>query len=164
MESPKKILVIDDDQEFIDGCSRTFNDNSYQLQFVSNKQQAQQIINGGFDLIIIGTLSPAGESFMLQQWIKRHPIYKYVPVLVIDACFHERRWKGWRVFEGLQIDAEEYVSKPLEPVELLPLIEKLCKNIVNDERQIVETLWQAFLSLDKGDRDIFANRILQLRT
>ena len=164
MEITKKVLVIDDDQEFIDGCNSTFNDNSYQLQFVSNKQQAQQIINGGFDLIIIGTLSPAGVSFMLQQWIKRHPIYKYVPVLVIDACFHERRWKGWRVFEGLQIDAEEYVSKPLEPIELLPLIEKLCKNIVNDERQIVEILWQAFLSLDKGDRDIFANRILQLRT
>ena len=84
--------------------------------------------------------------------------------MVIDAPFHERRWKGWRVFEGLQIDAEEYVSKPLEPIELLPLIEKLCKNIVNDERQIVEILWQAFLSLDKGDRDTFANRILQLRT
>ena len=67
MESPKKILVIDDDQEFIDGCSRTFNGNSYQLQFVSNRQQAQQIINGGFDLIIIGSLSPAGEAFMLQQ-------------------------------------------------------------------------------------------------
>ena len=67
MEITKKVLVIDDDQEFIDGCNSTFNDNSYQLQFVSNKQQAQQIINGGFDLIIIGSLSPAGEAFMLQQ-------------------------------------------------------------------------------------------------
>jgi len=64
----------------------------------------------------------------------------------------------------IHINAEEYVSKPLEPVELLPLIEKLCKNIVNDERQIVEILWQGFLSLDRGDRDVFANRILQLRT
>ena len=164
MENLIKVLVIDDDQEFRDGCNKTFNGNSYQLQFVSNKQQAQQIINGGFGLIIIGTLSPAGESFTLQQWIKRHPIYRYIPILVIDACFHERRWKGLRVFEGLQIDAEEYISKPLEPVELLPLIEKLCTHIVNDERQIVETLWQAFLSLDKGDRDTFANRILQLRT
>ena len=86
-----------------------------------------------------------------------------MPVLVIDAPFHERRWKGWRVFEGLQIDAEEYVSKPLEPNELLPLIEKLCMDLVNGKRQIVETLWQAFLSLDKLDRDIFANRILQQR-
>lgn len=163
MEKPKKVLVIDDDQEFIEGCNRTFNGDSYQLQFVSNKQQAQQIINGGFDLVVIGTLSPGGESFMLQQWLKRHPIYRYIPVLVIDACFHERRWKGWRVFEGLQIDAEEYISKPLEPIELLPIIEKICMNIVNDERHIVETLWQAFLSLDKGDRDMFASRVLQLR-
>ena len=77
MENLKKVLVIDDDQEFIDGCNRTFNGDLYQLQFVSNKQQAQQMINGGFDLIIIGTLSPAGEAFMLQQWIKRHRIFRW---------------------------------------------------------------------------------------
>jgi DNA-binding response OmpR family regulator len=163
MEGSKKILVIDDDQEFLDGCKRTFNGNLCQMQFASNRVQAQQIINGSFNLIIVGCLPPAGESFRLQQWIKRHPIYKHIPVLVIDACFDERRWKGWRFFEGLEIDAEEYVSKPLEPIELLPLIERLCMNIVNDKRQIVETLWQAFLSLDNVDRDIFANRILQLR-
>jgi CheY-like chemotaxis protein len=165
MERPTKVLVIDEDQEFIAGCSKTFNGNLYQLHFVSTRQQAQQIINGGFNLILIGTLSPAGESFMLQQWIKRHPVYRFIPVLVIDACFHERRWKGWRVFEGLQIDAEEYVSKPLEAVELLPVIEKLCTNVINDEQQqIIETLWQAYLSLGKKDRETFTNRILQIRT
>ncbi len=164
MESPRKILIIDDDQEFIDGCKRAFDGNSCYLQFASNRLQAQQMLNGGFDLIIIGTLPPAGESFMLQQWIKRHPVYKYMPVLVVDACFDERRWKGWRVFEGLEIDADEYMSKPLEPIELLPLIERLCMNLVNHERQIVETLWQAFLSLDKVDRDVFANRVRQIKT
>jgi CheY-like chemotaxis protein len=163
MESLRKILVVDEDRDFIDGCHRTFNGNSYRLHSVSNKQQAQQTINDGFDLIIIGSLTPAGESFMLQQWVKRHPMYRHIPVLVIDACFSERRWKGWRVFEGLQMDAEEYVSKPVEPVDLLPIIEKLCANIVNDEGQILETLWQAFLSLDKGDRDLFSRRVLQLK-
>jgi CheY-like chemotaxis protein len=163
MEGLRKVLVVDEDREFIDGCHRTFNGNSYQLHYVSSKQQAQQMINGGFDLIIIGSLSPAGESFMLQQWVKRHPVYRHIPVLVVDASFYERRWRGWRVFEGLQMDAEEYVSKPLEPVELLPIIEKLCENIVNDDRQMVETLWQAFLALDQGDRDIFSRRVLQLK-
>ena len=163
MEHFRKVLIIDEDQDFIDECNRTFDGNCYQLQFASTKQQAQQIINGGFNLIIIGTLSPAGESYVLQQWIKHHPIYRYTPILIIDACFDERRWKGWQISDGLQIDAEEYVSKPLEPVELLPLIEKLCTNIVNGNRQIVETLWQAFLSLEKSDRNIFVNRVLHLR-
>jgi CheY-like chemotaxis protein len=164
MEDHKKVLVIDEDQEFIDGCSNTFNGNLYRMQFVSNRQNAQRIINGGFDLIIIGSLSPAGEAFALQQWIKRHPIYRYIPVLVIDACFHERRWRGWRQFEGFQIEAEEYDSKPLEPIELLPLIEKLCTSIVNDERhQTVEILWQAFLALDKDHRRSLADRIVQLK-
>ena len=65
MESPRKVLVVDNDQEFIDGCNKNFDCHSYQLQFVSDKLQAQQIISGGFDLIIIGTLSPTGEAFTL---------------------------------------------------------------------------------------------------
>jgi DNA-binding response OmpR family regulator len=163
MGNVRKILVVDEDQEFVDGCHSTFNGNCYRVHSVSSKQQAREIIDGDFDLLIIGSLSPAGESFTLQQWVKQHPIYRHIPVLVIDAAFYERRRKGWRVFEGLRMDAEEYVSKPMRPVELLPLIEKLCANGGNGNRQAVETLWQAYLSLDEEGRDIFSNRILQLR-
>jgi DNA-binding response OmpR family regulator len=161
MENARRILVVDEDRDFLDGCHRTFGDSSYRLESVSSQQQAQQTISGDYDLIIIGSLTPAGESFTLQQWIKRHPAYQHIPVLVVDACFHERRWKGWRVFEGLQMDAEEYISKPMEPAELLPVIERLCSNIVSDQRTVLETLWQAYLSLDQGDRDVFSRRIVE---
>ena len=162
MES-RKVLIIDNDPEFIDAC-RTAINNEYQVLCVSNKEEAQQILNTSFGLIIIGCLSPAGHTFMLQRWIKRHPMYGYIPVLVIDACFYERRWEGLRLFEGLEMEAEEYASKPLEQAELIAIIQKLSKNIISpDRRPIRETCWQAFLALDKEDRNILARRILELR-
>ena len=76
-----KILLIDNEPEFLDACRNTFRGDQYELQCVSNKEQAQQIINTSFDLILLGNLSPAGQMFMLQRWIKRHPIYRYIPLI-----------------------------------------------------------------------------------
>ena len=59
------------------------------------------------------------------------------------------------------MDAEEYVSKPMEPAELLPVIERLCSSIVSDQQSVMETLWQAYLSLDQGDKDLFSRRIIE---
>ena len=72
MDCVRKILVIDEDRDFIDGCHQTFDGKSYRLDSVGSKQQAQDKINGDLDVIIIGSLSPAGESFTLQRWIKNH--------------------------------------------------------------------------------------------
>jgi DNA-binding response OmpR family regulator len=169
MEVPKmenlKVLLIDSEPEFLDACRSVFNDAPHQVLCVSSKEQAQQVMNGSCDLIILGTLSPAGQTLMLQRWLKRHPIYKYIPLLIIDSCFHERRHKGWRIFEGLQMEAEEYTSKPLEPSDLAALIHKLSANILSaDRRQMLETCWNAFLALDKEDRKVLANRIIELET
>ena len=134
----------------------------YELQCVSNNEQAQQMMATGFDLIILGCLSPAEQTFMLQRWIKRHPIHNCIPLLVIDACFDERRRKGLRFFEGLEIEAEEYASKPLSQSDLVAIVHGLTRNIISQHRQPMrETCWQAFMALDKRDKEILANRILQ---
>jgi DNA-binding response OmpR family regulator len=160
-----KILLIDNEANLLDACHNIFKGDQYELQSVSNKEQAQQMINTSFDLIILGTLSPAGEMFILQRWIKRHPIFSCIPIIMIDACFHERREKGLRLFEGLEMEAEEYLSKPLDQAELAAIVYRLGQNIISpDRRQMRETCWQAFLALDKEDRKIVANRILQLGT
>ncbi|MFC2013873.1 hypothetical protein ACFLU8_03220 [Chloroflexota bacterium] len=160
-----KILLIDSEPEFLDACRTVFNCESHQVLCVSNKEQAQQTMNGSYDLIILGTLSPAGHALMLQRWLKSHPMYRYIPLLIVDSCFHERRWKGWRLSDGLQMEADEYASKPLEPADLAVLIQKLSENILSgDRRQMLETCWHAFLALDEEDRNILTNRILELRT
>ncbi len=156
-----KILVIDDDPEFLNACRNAF-DSNYQTLCASSREQAQQIMDSRFGLIILGTLSADGRAFMLQRWLKHHPIYRYIPLIIIDAYYQE---EGWQLFEGLQLDADEYVSKPVETAELISLVEKLVMNIVSsDRRQTVETWWQGFLALDRGEREILANRIFQLRT
>ncbi len=43
-----KILLIDNEPEFVDACRSTFKSEQYELQCVSNKEQAQQVINTSY--------------------------------------------------------------------------------------------------------------------
>jgi DNA-binding NarL/FixJ family response regulator len=122
----KKILIIDDEPAFVEAFRRTLEAKSYQVTTTSSKAQAQDLMRAEEpDVIVLGTLAPAGQSFSMYQWLEQHPRYKDIPLLVIDARYEERPIRGWRRHEGLQLDADEYESKPIEPASLVPRIKSL---------------------------------------
>jgi DNA-binding response OmpR family regulator len=85
----------------------------------------------------LGTLTPAGQAFSLHNWLKQYPGYKDVPLLVIDARPEERLIKGWRKFEGVQLESEDYVTKPIEPVSLMLRIQRLLEEATRRIRVLV---------------------------
>jgi DNA-binding NarL/FixJ family response regulator len=105
---------------------------------------------------VLGTLAPAGDAFKLHQWLKGHPRYRDVPLLIIDARPEERALRGWRREEGMQLEAEAYLSKPVEPAALAlriqSLIEGIAKTIkilVTDDHTMVRDGICAVLTLQK---------------
>jgi DNA-binding NarL/FixJ family response regulator len=89
------------------------------------------------DIIVLGTLAPAGQAFAMHQWLKQHPRYRDIPLMVIDARYQERFVRGWRKFEGMQLVSEDYVSKPIEPVELVPRIQSLLERVIKKIKVLV---------------------------
>jgi len=131
MEKNAKILIIDDEPDFAEAFLRTLEGRDYQVTAVSGAEQARGMVGKAEpDMVILGTLAPAGEAFRLHQWLKQHPRYKEIPLLVIDARYEERGLRGWKMEEGLRLEAEGYVSKPVEPASLVPQIQSLLERAV----------------------------------
>jgi len=129
MGKKEKILVIDDELDFAEACRMTLEGKSYKVITASSKEQAQEMVRLGPDAIVLGTLTPAGQSFSVHQWLKQHLRYKDIPLLVIDARYEERSIKGWRKFEGMQLESDDYVTKPIEPSSLVPRIQSLLEQV-----------------------------------
>jgi len=164
MEDYKKILLIDDEPDFVDACSKTLAAKSYRV-ITTSKAKAQEAMRGEPDIVILGTIAPAGEAFRLHQWLKGHPRYKDIPLLVIDAREEERHIRGWKREEGMQLEAEGYVSKPIEPAELTLRIRSLLevafrtiKVLVTDDHTMVREGICAVLSLQK-DIDVVGEAV-----
>jgi len=166
MGNNEKILIIDDEPDFAEAFLRTFEAKSYQVTTVSSATQAQDKMRQVEpDIVVLGTIAPAGEAFRLHQWLKGHPRHKDIPLLVIDARTEERHIKGWRREEGMQLEAEGYVSKPIEPASLVPQIQSLLeeatktiKVLVVDDHTMVRDGISAVLSLQK-DLDVVGEAV-----
>jgi len=155
MEKRAIILIVDDEAEFTADLQASLEAKGYQSITASNKQQTQEIVHHEKpDLVVLGTILPRGDAFSLQEWFKGNPALNDTPIIVVDAPPEKRLIKGWNMQEGLQLQAEDYCSKPIESATLVPKIEKLLdkttrriKVLVVDDHSVVREGIRALLNL-----------------
>jgi len=136
-EAVKKILIIDDEPDFVEAFRTTLQSKAFEVICTSSRPEAQDSMRHEPDLIILGTITPAGEALRVHQWLKAHPKYKDIPLFVIDAAYDERAFKGWRTFEGMQLQADEFLAKPIEPAAMVPRIDALLEEVLRKIRVLV---------------------------
>jgi len=157
MATTKKILIVDDEPDFLLALQRTLEARLYQVATASNKAEVQERIKTiDPDVIILGTMTPRGEAFSLHQWLRQHPKTKDLPVLVIDAAPEKQLIKGWRKDEAMVMEAEDYITKPIEPASMAvrtqAVLERAAKRIkvlIVDDHSVVRDGIRAVLTLQK---------------
>jgi PleD family two-component response regulator len=110
----KRVLVADTDHEFMKtvGISlRKEFDISHARTPIAVLRKAEEEQP---DLILLGYFEPRGESFNLHKELRERDSTASIPILVIDVPPKDHLRKGWNRVEGLQMDAEGYLSRPLD--------------------------------------------------
>ena len=126
------ILVVDDDEGIRSLVKKYLNENKYLVNTANNAENALKKIRIiKFDLIILDIMMP-GKSGL--EFIDENKKDLNTPVILLTA-----KGQADERVEGLEIGADDYLSKPFEPKELLLRI----KNILNktkkiEQRRIIE--------------------------
>lgn len=161
----EKILIIDDEPDFVEACKRTMEAKAYRVMSASDRELAMDMMATEPDLVILGTLAPAGQAFTMYKWLEQHPRYKDIPILVIDARQGERNIRGWSTYENIQVDGDEYLYKPIEPVSLIPRIQSLLdvrtktiRILVVDDHTMIRTGISAVIALQK-DMEVISEAV-----
>ena len=126
MENKKKhILIVDDDNRIRDLLKEYLNENNHIVSTSEDAENAKfKISQFKFDLIVLDVMMPGQNGYDLTKEIKQSI---EVPIILLTAKGEvENRIKG------LELGADDYLSKPFEPKELLLRI----KNITNKNNQI----------------------------
>jgi len=126
MENNKThILIVDDDNRIRDLLKEYLNDNNYIVSTSENAENAKiKLTQFKFDLIVLDVMMPGQNGYDLTKEIKRNI---KIPIILLTAKGEvENRIKG------LELGADDYISKPFEPKELLLRI----KNIINKNNKI----------------------------
>ena len=106
------ILVVDDDDRLRALLGRYLRDNGYHVSTASSAAEARARLDGmAFDLIVLDVMMPGESGVEFTRGLRRSA---QVPVLLLTAMAEpEDR------IAGLESGADDYLTKPFEPRELL---------------------------------------------
>ena len=116
--SQKKVLVVEDERPIRDMLAFNLSRAGYEVESASNGGEARTAIANRFpDIILMDWMLPDVSGLELTRQLKRDPETREIPVIMVTARVAEDD----RV-SGLDGGADDYVSKPFSPRELIARI------------------------------------------
>ena len=126
------ILVVDDDDGIRSLVKQYLNENSFLVTTSNSAENAEEkILIVKFDLIVLDIMM-AGKSGL--EFIKDNKSKIDTPIILLTA-----KGETEDRVDGLEIGADDYLSKPFEPKELTLRIKNILnKTKKNDQIRIIE--------------------------
>jgi two-component system response regulator VanR len=108
----EKILVVDDEREIADLIELYLNNENYTVLKCYAAEEATEYIDGGeLDLAILDIMLPGESGLSLCRKIREKSTYPIIMLTAKDAEVDK--------ITGLTIGADDYVTKPFRPLELV---------------------------------------------
>lgn len=145
-----KILLVEDDQTIVNTLSEFLISENYETDYADGMTLAmEKIASFEFDLVLLDVTLNEGNGYSICRAIKAQ--YD-LPVIFLTASDDE-----FSVITGLDIGADDYISKPFRPRELLSRIKSVLRrygkvqNIITFSDIIIDT---SKATVKKNDIDI----------
>ena len=117
-ENKAHLLIVDDDKRILSLLSAYLSKNNFLISSARNSMEARRLLNYfEFDLLIIDIMMPGENGLNLLESIRKQT---NVPAIFLSA-----KGEPKDKISGLEIGADDYLSKPFEPKELLLRLERL---------------------------------------
>jgi CheY-like chemotaxis protein len=120
MQNRAKILLIDDDVDFVDATRTVLEKNDYRVVAAFEGQAGlQKAREERPDLILLDVIMPVKDGFTAAEQLKKDPVLSKIPVIMLTSFSSKGQGSGIPVSRGYTLEAEDYVEKPVSPADLL---------------------------------------------
>ena len=121
-----KILIVEDDRDIAFGLEEDLSRHGHQVETVGDGEQAvRRGREGSWDLIILDLMLPRKDGFEVCREL-RQAGFK-TPIIMLTAKTHEAE-----KILGLELGADDYVTKPFSPRELRARIQAVLRRTAEE--------------------------------
>jgi DNA-binding response OmpR family regulator len=132
------VLLVDDDLTLLSVLSRRVSRAGYDVQTASSGPEAMKQLEGSWPaLLVVDLMMPGMDGFELCRRVKQ---LVDLPIIVLSAVDDSEA-----KVSALELYAEDYVTKPFDPDELVARIQRVLRRASVGSPQI---------SLDQGDIEV----------
>lgn len=125
MADPAKILLVDDDPDFVEATKIVLESAPYDVAVAYNGDEAlQKVSEVNPDLIILDIIMPEQDGFKVCEALKSDPELAQIPVIMLTSLSQRMGETAFSLTNGMMLEADDYVDKPVTPDELLNCVKK----------------------------------------
>ena len=125
-----RILVVEDEPGIAVGLEDDLKLEGYEVEVVGDGETAsQRAQEEPFDLIILDVMLPRKDGFEVCRELRRAGLR--TPIILLTAKTHEAE----KVL-GLELGADDYVTKPFSPMELRARVKALLRRSAGEELEV----------------------------
>jgi phosphoserine phosphatase RsbU/P len=133
VSAPARLLVVDDNPNNLDLLTRRLQRLGHDATPVEGGRQALAALRGAeFDLVLLDINMPEMDGYQVLREIKEDPALRHLPVVMVSALDEIES-----VVRCLELGAEDYLTKPFNPVLLRARVESSLakKRLLDGERE-----------------------------
>ena len=123
MSDKKRILVVDDEPDFVKAISIILESNNYEVTVSSDGQEGLNLARSTKpDLIVLDLMLPKMDGYKVCRFLKFDEKFREIPIIMLTARGQEED-----KILGQQMGADAYIVKSEKPEVLLEKIKQLIK-------------------------------------
>ena len=125
MTSSAKILLVDDDRDFVEATRIVLESAPYEVTIAYDGDEAlRRVREVAPDLIILDVIMPEQHGFKVCEALKSDPDLSKIPVIMLTSLSQQMGETAFSLTDGMMLEADDYVDKPVTPQELLRRVQK----------------------------------------
>ena len=123
---PKKILIVDDDPDFVEAVTMILRPKKFEVVTAYNgKEGLEKVKAERPDLIVLDVMMPEKDGYAVCKELKSDPQWSRIPVLLLTGVVSHIPTTRYTQEMGMETEADDYLDKPVEPEVLVKRIEAL---------------------------------------
>lgn len=128
MTEKKKILLIDDDPDFVEAVRVIIASGGYDVKVAYDGAEGlEAVAREKPDLIVLDVMMPVMNGHEACAKLKADPETAKIPIILLTAVADRVTTSTYTHRDMLESEAEDYMPKPVEPAELLNLVQQWLK-------------------------------------
>jgi len=153
----KQILVVEDEEDILELVSFNLKKQGYQVKGVTSGEEALQEVRRKIpSLIILDLMLPGVDGFDVCKSLKNDPRTKAVPIVMLTARSEEAD-----IVIGLELGADDYLTKPFSPKELIARVRAILRRSKTDisDQEILQKVHDIEINVKRHEVLISGNQI-----
>lgn len=147
---PKTILAIDDEKDILELLEYNLSKEGYNVLTAESGEAALEIIRRNMpDLMLLDLMLPGMDGLEICRIAKENPRTKHIPIVMLTAKGEEAD-----IVAGLEIGAEDYITKPFSPRVLLARIRAVLRRKAQPPPDGGDVIRIYGIEIDPGRREV----------